>query len=189
MIRPQHFCFTMCLWMAQVALLVSLVNCADQTPMKKAGSSLTLEALENMAYQSEWPRGGAAQLANGEYREKYDEDSASELVIGLSGFHASGDLNGDGAGDAIVILYANPGGSGTFFYLAAVINQEGEPVNLASEFLGDRVKVKTVSIEDGDIVVHLLTHGPDDALCCPTQPAIWRYALEGNALVRSSKGE
>lgn len=188
-IRPRHFCFTMCLSMVQAVLLVSLLNCAGQTTIRKAGSSLTPEALENMAYQSEWPKGGVAQLANGEYREKYDEGSASELIIGLTDFNAFGDLNGDGAGDAIVILYANPGGSGTFFYLAAVINQEGDLVNLAGEFLGDRVKVESVSIEEEDIVVHLVTHGPDDALCCPTQPAIWRYALEGNSLVRSSNGK
>ena len=142
-----------------------------------------------MAYRSEWAKGSMAQLADGEYREKYDESSASELVIGLSHFHAFGDLNGDGAEDAAVILYANPGGSGTFFYLAAVINQEGNPVNLASEFLGDRVKVKSVSVQDGDMVIDLMTHGPDDALCCPTQPALWKYRLKGDSLIRSSNGE
>lgn len=175
--------------MVQVVLLTSLVNCTGQTTIKKAGSSLTLEALENMAYQSEWPKGGTAQLTNGEYREKYDEGSASELIIGLTDFNAFGDLNGDGAEDAIVVLYANPGGSGTFFYLATVISRDGDPINLASEFLGDRVKVKSASIEEGDIIIDLMTHGPDDALCCPTQPAILRYALEGNSLVRSPKGD
>jgi hypothetical protein len=188
MIRRGRFCFSMGLWMVQIVLLVSFGSCADNRSMKKAGSSLTLETLANMAYQSEWPKGGTAQLVDGEYREKYDQGSASELVIGLTDISAFGDLNGDGAEDATVILYANPGGSGTFFYLAAVINQNGDPVNVANGFLGDRVKVKTISIQEGDIVVDLMTHGQDDALCCPTQPALWRYALEGNSLIRSSKG-
>lgn len=120
------------------------MTCAEKTPEPPA--PLTVEALKNAEYQSEWPADGVAQLTDGEYREKYVPDSATELVIRLDDI-AFGDLNGDGVEDAVAILVTDPGGSGTFRDLAAFINQDGIPDNVAAEFLGDRVLVQ-LSSED-----------------------------------------
>ena len=40
---------------------------------------------------------------------------------------AFGDLNGDGVEDAVVVLVTNPGGTGRFYDLAPVLNQNGTP--------------------------------------------------------------
>jgi heat shock protein HslJ len=143
---------------------------------------LTEEALKNAEYRSEWTEDGAAQLVNGEYRKPIMEGSATEIVIRLVGV-AFGDLNGDGAKDAAVILVTDPGGSGTFYDLVAVLNRDGEPEHVATVSLGDRAEIQTLSVESGQIIVRMITHGPNDPMCCPTQEVEQTYALQGSKLV------
>ncbi len=124
--------------------------------------SLTGEMLRNTAYPSEWIRDGLALLQDGVYREKYTPDSATEIVISLADVYTFGDLNGDGVEDALTILVAYPGGSGTFFYLAAVLNRAGTPYPVATAFLGDRVLLQSVTLKAGQTVAEMITHGPED---------------------------
>jgi heat shock protein HslJ len=126
-----------------------------------------------------------AQLTDGEYRKPIVEGSATELVIRLVNV-AFGDLDGDGVEDAAVILVADPGGSGTFYDLAAVINRDGNPEHVATAFLGDRADIQALSIESGQVVVDMITHGPDDPMCCPTQRMEQTYELQGDELVQTS---
>ncbi len=148
----------------------------------EGSSSLTPEALENGVYQSEWPEDGVAQLTDGEYRKSIVEGSATELIIRLTDI-AFGDLDGDGVQDAAVILVTDPGGSGTFYDLAAVLNRNGKPEHVATVFLGDRAEIRAFSIETGQVIIEMVTHGPDDPMCCPTQIVRNIYALEGDTLV------
>jgi heat shock protein HslJ len=148
----------------------------------EGSSSLTPEALEDGVYQSEWPEDGVAQLTDGEYRKPVVEGSATELIIQLTDI-ALGDLDGDGIEDAAVILVTDPGGSGTFYDLAAVLNRNGKPEHVATASLGDRAKIRAFSIEAGQVIIEMVTHGPDDPMCCPTQIVRNSYALEGDTLV------
>jgi len=81
-----------------------------------------------------------------------------------------------------VILIENSGGSGNFRYLAAVINEGGAPVNVATQFIGDREQVQVISIDGKEIKVDMVAHGPDDPMCCPTQEATKVYQLEDDQL-------
>lgn len=144
-------------------------------------SDLTAHSLKHMAYRSDWPRRGVATLVNGEYREKYAPDSSSELVVRL-GQSALADLNGDTRGDAAVILMIDPGGSGTFYELAAVINDHGTPRHVASVFLGDRIIVKALSVAAGRITVEITVHGPMDPMSRPTHQVTTHYILRNHTL-------
>jgi heat shock protein HslJ len=144
-------------------------------------SPLTEEALKNAVYHSEWAEDGTAQLADGEYRMPIVEGSATELIIRLMDV-AFGDLGGDGISDAAVVLVTDPGGSGKFFGLAAVVNRDGNPEHVTSVSLGDRVQIESLSIVAGQVVVEMITHGPDDPMCCPTQQVVQTYALQGDQL-------
>ncbi len=146
--------------------------------------ALTIDELKSGEYRSEWSAKGKIKLNDGIYQEKIAPDSATELVIKLSDKMALGDLNGDGAEDAAVILVSNPGGSGTFYELAAVINSRGKAKHAASVFLGDRVKVEDISISTGQIVVKMVTHDRTDPMCCPSLKVEQEYALQGDELVR-----
>jgi uncharacterized lipoprotein YbaY/heat shock protein HslJ len=130
--------------------------------------------------------GGAIQLEDGGYEgEPYVEGGASRPRYTLSDFYAFGDLDGDDVEDAAVVLIGNFGGSGSFYELKAVINEEGTPLHVASAHLGDRVELLSLEIEDGQIGVEMVTHGPDDPLCCPTQQVVRWYAPEGDELVET----
>lgn len=144
---------------------------------------LSMERLRNIEYKSEFAKNGKAKLTDGVYRESLVSDSAAELVIMLSQEVAYGDLDGDGAEDAAGVLVTNSGGSGTFRHLAAVLNDNESARNVATLFLGDRVKVKSIAIKSGEIVVEMITHGPNDPLCCPTVDVTQKYALRESQLV------
>jgi heat shock protein HslJ len=141
--------------------------------------------LRNMTYNIDVTQSGTASLTDGEYREQAAPGSATETVVSLTDFESYGTLsNGEQA--AAVLLTADPGGSGTFFYLSIVVEGDGEPVNTATILLGDRVQVNSLDIADGNIVVDMITHGPDDPMCCPTQHVVQTYELQDAGLVLTS---
>ncbi len=151
--------------------------------VKPAAAPLTLDALKNAEYPSDFPAGGKARLSDGKYVEEIAPGAASRLVITLHPVYAMGDLNGDGADDAAAILVANSGGSGTFSHLVAVLNEGGKPKPVAVALLGDRVKVEALSIKSGEIVIEMVIQGPQDPLCCPTQKTTRSFKLQGDKLV------
>jgi hypothetical protein len=89
----------------------------------------------------------------------------------------------NGLPSAAIVLASTGGGSGTFYSLHAVQPLDGTPAEVAYTMLGDRVKVERVAIDDNLILVDLITHGPNDPLCCPTQAVVQAYALEGTQLL------
>jgi heat shock protein HslJ len=178
-----------------LALVVSAsVCCTRATPEPTAAptaippaptarpSPLTIEALKNAEYATDSAAQGKVRLSNGLYEEQAAPGSAAKTTIRLHDLYAIGDLNGDLVDDAAAVLVANTGGSGTFFQLAGVLNQGGAPVHVASADLGDRVKLEYLRIASGMITVRMITQGPADPMCCPTQPVTRTYALAGNKL-------
>jgi len=144
---------------------------------------IILEQLKYLNYPSEHAFYGNATLSNGKYTEKNDSGSASYLTVTLTDFSAAGDLNGDTVNDAAAILAEDAGGSGTFYYLHAIYNGGFYIYSIANAFLGDRVKIKGLKIEDGIIYVDMVRHKPEDPMCCPTDEVIRKFKLEGYDLI------
>lgn len=151
-----------------------------------AGSNLTLEALKNGEYRGIYDQ--PVQLIEGEYvGEPFVEGGAARPMVKLvDEVFALGDLNGDDLEDAAVFLVENSGGSGNFIYLAVAINQAGQPFNVATQFLGDRVGLTSIAINRGQITVSMVTQGPNDPLCCPTLAVTLAYRLQGDRLVEQT---
>jgi hypothetical protein len=148
----------------------------------KTSDALTTEALQNAEYQTEWTPEGTVRLANSEYRAEAAPGSASEIVIALTEYVAVGELNGQPA--AAVLLYSSGGGSGTYYELHVMVEQDGQPHDVAWTLLGDRVQIDSLAIGGNEITVDMVTHGPDDPMCCPTQQVVQTYALQGEELVQ-----
>jgi heat shock protein HslJ len=172
-----------------LAGLILVTGCSETTPdgSPTGGSEtippLTVETLKNTAYGGIYDE--AVQLIDGQYEgEPFVEGGASRPTVTLTDAYAFGDLNGDGVKDAAVILVESSGGSGSFCYLAVVLNQDGNPENIATETLGDRVQVASVTIDGAEITVEAKTHGPADPMCCPTQEVTLVYGLDGERLVK-----
>jgi hypothetical protein len=160
---------------------------SGEDPPPTAVTGITLDQLKNMEYHldavEELLPGnqGRFQLTNGRFEQQYP-GAASGITVALIQ-SATGDLNGDHQEDAVVVLAINSGGSGTFIYLVPVINQSGQFQAAAGTLLGDRVAVHSMGIQDGVIRLNLLTHAPEDPLCCPSLERTIQYRLVGDRLL------
>jgi heat shock protein HslJ len=154
-----------------------------------AASPLTIESLENAEYPSGYTNSGYAKLENGEYREQAAPGSATEIIIRLAEHVVFGTLDGEQA--AAIIIVSDPGGSGTFYDLALVVNKNGQTHTLATTLLGDRIKINSLEFVDNEIFVDMLAHRPDEPMSQTTLPARNHYSFEdGNLnLVKTESGE
>jgi hypothetical protein len=164
-----------------VSLLVSLfmfgliypVNAADLTVDQLNNSKYLIPSWENPD-QGEW-----VQLKNGEFTRRNPDNPLFVSIVKI----ALGPLSNHRTKDAAVIYDYNTGGSGFFTMLGAVANDRGQPKNIALADLGDRVKINSLSIQAGKIIIDMVVHGPNDPACCPTVKKIATYVLVGNKLV------
>ena len=161
---------------AKTMLTYTRVESVEGTPITQ---KWTVEALKNAAYTIEDL--GEVQLVDGEYEHKYGDGASMVDKVGIVNV-VLGDLDGDGSNDAAVILWWQSGGSGTFLYIAAVLNHSGTPYQAGILPLGDRVRPAEMSITDGAIILESLSHSPDDPMCCPSQNVIQTFALAEDAL-------
>jgi hypothetical protein len=141
---------------------------------------LTADMLKNGTYKL--PQLGATvTLVNG----KYDSAPADENIIhaALLSSIAFGDLNGDGAEDAAVLLAENSGGTGNFISVVAVLNQNGAPAQSGDRYIDDRAKINGMTIAGGRILVDAVLHGPNDPMCCPNFPAKETLQLRNSGLI------
>ena len=144
---------------------------------------LSEDALKNATYQGIYDE--PATLTDGFYEgDPFVEGSPMRPTVTYVDA-VWGDLTGDGVDDAVVFLAEASGGSGVFTYLAAVVDQDGQPVNVASVMAGDRTDINELKIENGEVVAKILTHGPDDPMCCPTRNMIKKFALQGDQLLET----
>ena len=164
---------------------ITILNAAGQpTGTATSSTAFTPESLKNATYSLPGGASGTVTLTDGEYRAPAAPGSASQVVVQLTGPIVVGTLNGQPA--AAVVLTSSSGGSGTFYYLAVMVDQGGKPVNVATTLLGDRVKNNGLSIVNNQVVVDLMTQGPNDPMTAPTLHQVWKYELQGNSLVKVS---
>jgi hypothetical protein len=154
-------------------------------PTSSPSEAVSIEgALGNAEYPIDLASSGLAQLTNGLFEEQAAPGSATMTKIQLSELVSPGDLNADGLEDAAVILVADPGGSGSFSYLAAVVNEGGTAQPLAAILLGDRIVVESIQIESGQVIVRILTRGADEPMSAePTIELERTFRVDGDRLV------
>ncbi len=179
------------------AFRVDLIGPLPQVQSASGRQPLPAENLNELWYFGIDLVDGVTVLQNGEFTyvpssqtETTDTQAKIDNVtrkrervsVRLSELQTFGDLDADGDDDAAVILIANAGGDFTRYYLAVVRNDAAIGVNVATIALGDGIQVDTVAIEGGQVVVDLITHGPQDPLCCPTRNESRFYNLANNQL-------
>ena len=131
---------------------------------------LTIETLKNAEYIYE----NNEKLTFNDGHSKVGNDFEARFETSVFA-----DLNNDGIEDAAVVFWYWGGGSGSFFRLAAVINKNSRPQNVATASLGNRIKLNSLVIKSGMIIVDFLER---DGL--PNSPRhIVNYKLSGKKLV------
>ena len=128
---------------------------------------------------------GPIALSGGVHEgEPFVPGGASRARLALvPGFWLSGDLDGDGAPEAIVLLDASSGGSGTEVYLAALSRDGSRVVERGTAHVGNRVQVRGAHVDGDRVALDVVQAGPTDAMCCPGEKATRAFGLEGEALV------
>lgn len=117
---------------------------------------------------------GAPYVSGGASRQRIELLDAQPVT---------GDLNGDGVSETVVFLSEDNGGTGTYLYMAIMGRSKGKIVTIATVRLGDRLGVRSILIDKGQISLELLQHGAKDAACCPSELVTRTWSLERTGLV------
>ena len=114
------------------------------------------------------------RLAGGRSELQTAPGSAMQTKTLAFGEPVYGDLDGDGAEDAAVILVQDPGGSGTFYYIGAALGATGGYRGTNAVLLGDRVTPLKVDIRNGVIFIDYRDRRPEEPMAIP--PSIGKSA-------------
>src|SRR6185503_4941909 len=179
------------IWMGVVAVVVILL----------LGGVFLLKMHVQPAYQSNTPPpatfdplnatytldGQPVTLVNGKAETPVAPGSATKSTTTIFGQPILGDLNGDGKLDAAVILVQNPGGSGTFYYIAAAINTADVAEGTNAVLLGDRIAPQTTAIKNGQIIENYADRKPGEPMTAAPSVGVTKYlTYEGSTLKTSA---
>jgi hypothetical protein len=99
-----------------------------------------------------------SELAVSDFKQtSFTVDGTPTTLTGTTkyfGNEATGDLNGDGKVDEAFIFTQQPGGSGTFYYVAVVLRTAGGWQGTDAVLLGDRIAPQTTEIKNGLLIVN-----------------------------------
>jgi len=121
----------------------------------------------------------AVTLTNGHGEVELVPGSASKMIVDVFGQPTLGDLNDDGTNDAALILTENSGGTGTFYYVTAFINNAGTNAVL----LGDRIAPQTLEIKDGLLIANYATRKSTEPMSAVPSVSVSKYLVYQNGLL------
>ena len=125
-------------------------------------------------------------LLNGKAEKEAAPGSATKVKITVFGQPVLGDFNGDGWKEAALLLTSQPGGSGTFFYVAVIGKNKSSQKFVATNaiLLGDRIAPQNVELHGSNIVVNYADRKPGEPMS--TQPSVGvtkTFRISGDTLV------
>lgn len=103
----------------------------------------------------------------------YTVDGKSIALTGsyaYFGNEAAGDLNNDGQADIAFIFTSQPGGSGTFYYVAVALHTADGWTGTNAVLVGDRIAPQTTEIRDGLVTVNYTDRNPGEPFT--TKPSL-----------------
>jgi hypothetical protein len=119
----------------------------------------------------------------------YVRHSRSQEVVVLPegmeyfGNEVRGDFNSDGKDDAAFIVTQQPGGSGTFFYIAATLGTAQGSHETNSVFLGDRIAPQSTEFRNGIIIVNYADRNPGEPMTAqPSRGVSRQFRVTGGQI-------
>jgi len=117
------------------------------------------------------------RLINGQAEAEAAPGSATKIKTSVFGQPIFGDLNEDSNEDAALFLMHKPGGSGTFYYVAAALNVNGAFRGTNAVLLGDRIAPQTIEIRDGVVIANYADRRPEESMAVPPSVGISKYLV------------
>lgn len=128
--------------------------------------------------------GRQVPLLSGRCETEAAPGSAAKAVTTVFEEPTFGDLDGDGDEDAVLLLTDAPGGSGTFYYVAASIYENDRYRGTEAVLLGDRISPQRIGIKNGIVEVDYLDRHPDEPMAKPPSVGKTKFlALRDGRLV------
>ncbi len=174
-----------------VCIALGLAGCGERAPqerLKPPGPppTPTLEQVKAATISGLFDQ--AITLAGGKYEGQPVEPGAAARPTAMlwePTFHTA-DLDGSIGSEAVAMLSSNAGGSGEFVYLAVFGMRDDSFANLATVPVGDRVRLQSLWLERGKVVMDVIEAGPNDPACCPTQVTRKTFGMDGGAFKQLS---
>ena len=151
----------------------------EPTNQPNAADLIPAALLSNLNY-SGLLGGESVALRNGRYLTA----PGSTITITMSDKIAFGYI--EGRPFAAVVLISEGEEIGAQYSLHIVGLQDGRPVEVAYTPLEDAGWIDSVMIAFDQIAAELVTTGPLDSSCCPSQLVVQLFKLEGNSLKRTA---
>ena len=153
------------------ALALALAACGTAAPPPDAANaSYVIEKI-------------SVTLANGHAETPVAPGSAAKAVTTLTQ-KAAGDIDGDGRDDVAVVLVHQPGGSGSFTYVAVVLNPTSGAKATNAVLIGDRVAGQAVKLDGKTLVIDYLDRRAGEAFTvAPSVPTTKRFVVKDGVLV------
>jgi hypothetical protein len=142
----------------------------SETPPAKAGSTAAASP-ESASYRI---GGRVVALHDGKHEEPAAPGSAARNTTIVWGTPLAADLDGDGDQDAVVIIESRPGGSGTFYYIAAAALDRGSYIGSSAVFLGDRIAPQGVTFASGVVTVDFAERRTGEPMSTPPSVGVSR---------------
>lgn len=134
--------------------------------------------------------GRVVTLRDGKHEEPAAPGSAALDTTIVWGRPLAADLDGDGDQDAVVILENQPGGSGTFYYVAAAAFEAGIYTGSPGVLLGDRIAPRGVSFANGVVTVDFAERRPGEPMSTPPSVGVsQRFVYRDGELQPVGAGE
>ncbi|TFG66339.1 MAG: hypothetical protein E4H28_02270 [Gemmatimonadales bacterium] len=146
--------------------------------------SIDTHAVQNATYMSQFSEAGFVTLTAGVYES---DEPEWRVMASLDEHVAIGDLDGNDTAEAAVVIWTNTGGTGAFVDLAVLEERDGQIVNIATRFLGDRLRIHSLSISDRVVELDATIHTPDDPMCCPSLRVKRRFRMERGSLIEDGR--
>lgn len=122
-------------------------------------------------------------VSNGKLERDAAPGSASKIVTTVTDVQATGDVDADGRPDTVVVLVDQPGGSGSFYYLAVLLNPTSGATTVPAVLLGDRITVNGLKVDAKTIVVDMLDRAAGQPMTSsPGVSVTKRFALDAGGL-------
>lgn len=129
--------------------------------------------------------GQPVALVNGKAQVAAAPGSAEQVTTSIFGEPVSGDLNGDGRLDAVIMLVQDSGGSGTFYFVAAAINATSGVEGSNAILLGDRIAPQNIEIQNGQIIANYADRNPGEPMTTQPSLGVSKYFVYRNSALES----
>lgn len=177
-----------------VAVVLAACSSASTDTVKTAKNNLRTSAATDPLDATYTIEGEPIHLAAGRRERQAAPGSATMVTTAVFDDPVSGDLDGDGTDDAALVLVHQPGGSGTFYYVAAALAIDGTYRGTDAVLLGDRIAPQTLAIRNGVIYANYADRRADEPMAVTPSAGKSKYftvrdemLAEGGALAEGER--